>query len=184
MVSILLTEKESKPSSYGIPWRNDSEAYNMMSYKPNKVIKIEGSWRDELMKESNKINSLFINSDLEEQDYEMIRSMKNLKAIYMYTAKNLKDLSFINDLLELRHLMICHSDISDLTAISVINKKQNIDSFRRLDCVALIDSKVSDLSPLKDIKCFSEFVLMDSLVPKDNHLYQEIMKFTYFTYLR
>ena len=149
-------------------------AYNMINSSPTKVINLnDTSWRKRLEKEYTVISSLFIADDLDASDYEIIGNMKKLRSLYIFSAKELKNITFISELISLRHLMICNSSISDITPIATLIKNQNCDTLvGRLACVAIIKSKISDLTALSGIERFSEFILIKSLVDETDSVYR------------
>ena len=96
-MSRLLLDDTNTPASersYQIPWIYDAHAYNMCNEMPERTINVtEGDWKKEIG-DLEEVESLYIMTDLEEKDYEIIAGMVNLKALYLYTARELKDISF------------------------------------------------------------------------------------------
>lgn len=99
--SILITNRDTniKNIAFPVPWHSDGDAFNMKipsvsvnvsNYNNMKWIETLGNLED--------ITSLFIDCDLEEtSDYEFIAKLSNLSQLYIYTAKNLSDISFIQN---------------------------------------------------------------------------------------
>ena len=188
--SILITNNDiiDKEFSYQIPWIYEANAHNMIRNAPQKTINISKyGWKEKLKREIKDIEALFIITDLEEKDYDIISEMIGLESLYIFTAQKMKNICFIENLLELKNLMICHSQISDLSPIRKLRIKQdeiNKPSFLQLLCLALIDSKIADLSSLGDMDFFSEFVVVDNFVPKNDSIYLNIMNKTYYFWKR
>lgn len=180
MSRILLDNKATPETerSYQIPWVYDGHAYNMINNMPERTIDITNeNWKQEIGN-FEEVESLYILVDLQAKDYEIIRQMVNLKALYMYTAKSLADISFLENLTKLKEVMISNSQVQDLSPIVKVRKKQeelNPDApWWNLQLVAILKSKVSDLSAFGDKISFSEFLLYKSKVSEDDPIYQRL----------
>ncbi len=180
MSRILLDNKATPATerSYQIPWVYDAHAYNMINNMPKRTIDITNeNWKQEIGN-IEEVESLYILVDLLAEDYEIIRQMVNLKALYMYTAKSLEDISFLENLTKLKAIMISNSQVKDLSPIVKVRKKQeelNPDApWWNLQLVAILKSKVSDLSAFGDKIYFSEFLLYKSKVAEDDPIYQRL----------
>lgn len=180
MSRILLDNKTTPATerSYQIPWVYDAHAYNMINNMPKRTIDITNeNWKQEIGN-PEEVESLYILVDLPAKDYEIIGQMVNLKALYMYTAKSLEDISFLENLTKLKELMINNSKIKDLSPIAKIRKKQEglypTVPWCKLQLVAILKSKVSDLSAFGDKISFSEFLLYKSKVAEDDPIYQRL----------
>ncbi len=180
MNRILLDNKTTPATerSYQIPWVYDAHAYNMVNNMPKRTIDITNeNWKQEIGN-PEEVKSLYILVDLPKKDYEIIGKMLNLEALYLYTAANLADISFLENLTKLKELMINNSQIKDLSPIAKVRKKQeelNPDvPWRNLQLVAILKSKVSDLSVFDDRIRFSEFLLYKSKVSEDDPIYQRL----------
>lgn len=174
----ILLDKTSVPAKeryFQIPWIYDAYAYNMDNTLPDITINVtKDDWKTALGN-PEEIESLYIKADLVPQDYEIIGQMKNLKALYIYTARQLKDISFISNLLRLKELMISYSCIEDVTPIAQLRRKQNEYSpWNRLMQLAILKSEIRDLSPFKGDTRFSEFQLVQSNVSEEDALYKEL----------
>lgn len=51
--------------------------------------------------------------------------MIGLELLYIFTAKKMKNICFIENLLKLKALMICYSQVSDLSRIRKLRIKQD-----------------------------------------------------------
>lgn len=180
MSRILLDNKATPATerSYQIPWVYDAHAYNMVNNMPERTVDITNeNWKQEIGN-LEEVESLYILVDLLAEDYEMIGQMVNLKALYMYTAKSLEDISFLENLTKLKEIMISNSHVKDLSPIVKVRKKQeelNPDApWWNLQLVAILKSKVSDLSVFGDKISFSEFLLYKSKVAEDDPIYQRL----------
>lgn len=180
MSSILITAEKvlAKNFTFWIPWRRDGSAYNMLNQSPTQTINIyENGWKKKLQKELLEIDAIFVTADLEEEDYALLGAMPRLRSIYLYSARKLRDISFVEDLVNLRSLMICHSEAEDLAPIKNLLELQNSDlpAFR-LNEIAIIDSKVRDVVVLDTVGCFSDFILADSLVTDEDAVCEKMMR--------
>lgn len=180
MSSILITAEKvlAKDFTFCIPWRRDGSAYNMINQSPTKAINIyENGWKKKLQKELLEIDAVFVTADLEEEDYALFGAMHRLRSIYLYSARKLKDISFIEGLVNLKSLMICHSEVENLAPIKSLMELQNSDvpAFR-LNEVAMIDSKIKDTSAIETVGRFSDFILVDSLVEDEEAVCKQLMR--------
>jgi len=180
MSSILITAEKilAKDFMFQIPWRHDGSAYNMINQRPTKTININNKgWQKKLGKELLEVDALFITEDLEKEDYELFSAMPGLRSIYFYSARNLKDISFIEHLVKLRSLMICHSEIEDLGPIKKLMELQNsnVPAFR-LHEVAIIDSKIRNIAVLEKVGRFSDFILADSYMENEEDVCEKLMR--------
>lgn len=185
MSSVLLASQKlvARSFNYAIPWRYDSNAYNMANESPTKTIDINGRrWKEKIVKEITNIDALFVITDLENEDFELISKMGNLRSLYIFTANKIKDISFIEHLLNLRNFMICDSDICDLQPIRNLIMKQGIENALcdRLCNIAIINSKVKDLNAISEIDRFGEFIIYKSLVDEQDSTYKKILRNTYY----
>ena len=106
MSRILLDNKTTPATerSYQIPWVYDAHAFNMDNSLPERTVDITNeNWKQEIGN-FEEVKSLYILVDLPKEDYENIRQMVNLEALYMYKAKNLEDISFLENLTKLKEL--------------------------------------------------------------------------------
>lgn len=167
--SILITDEDVEVNriGFGVPWNGDTAAYNMK--RPKESVNInnyeENDWINSLG-DLNEISYVFIGCDME--NYDFLNDFKNLRQLYMYTAKNLKSIDFISDKIMLNDLCIIDSQVSNLTPLAELLKKQKeiqkkiLDSYEgkerikifdyKLENLAIVDSEISDLSPLSGIK--------------------------------
>lgn len=180
MSRILLDNKATPATerSYQIPWVYDAHAYNMVNNMPERTVDITNeNWKQEIGN-LEEVESLYILVDLLAEDYEIIRQMINLKALYMYTAKSLEDISFLENLTKLKEIMISNSHVKDLGPIVKVRKKQEelypTVPWCKLQLVAILKSKVSDLSAFGDKISFSEFLLYKSKVSEDDPIYHRL----------
>ena len=180
MSRILLDNKTTPATerSYQIPWVYDAHAFNMDNSLPERTVDITNeNWKQEIGN-FEEVKSLYVLADFPKEDYKMIGQMVNLEALYMYKAKNLEDISFLENLTKLKELMIHNSKIKDLSPIAKVRKKQEelypTTPWCKLQLVAILKSKVSDLSVFDDKICFSEFLLNKSNVSEDDPIYQRL----------
>ena len=86
-----------KNSSYGCPWKYDVTAHNFIFPEEsilNSDIETIDYWED--------IQSLVIRCDID--NYDFISKMINLRQLYIYTGKNLNNISFVKKLNKLSHI--------------------------------------------------------------------------------
>ena len=123
MTNIQIYPKDSKLNNemYKMPWRHDATCYNFR--KPEVFIS-----DDEMITNPMDVETLVVTADL--NDYRFIAKMKNLRQLYLYNAKNLTNLSFMEELIYLRQICIMHSEVRCLDGLDVLlsNKKMAIDS--------------------------------------------------------
>lgn len=180
-MSRILLDNKATPAmerSYQIPWVYDAHAFNMDNNLPERTIDITNeNWKQEIGNFED-VESLYVLADFPKEDYKMIGQMVNLEALYMYKAKNLEDISFLENLTKLKELMIHNSKIKDLSPIAKVRKKQEelypTVPWCKLQLVAILKSKVSDLSAFGDKISFSEFLLYKSKVSEDDPIYQRL----------
>ncbi len=180
MSKILLDNKTTPATErcYQVPWVYDAHAFNMDNSMPERTVDITNeNWKQEIGN-PEEVESLYILVDLPKEDYDIIRQMVNLEALYMYKAKNLEDISFLENLTKLKEIMISNSRVKDLSPIVKVRKKQEelypTVPWYKLQLVAILKSKVSDLSAFGDKISFSEFLLYKSKVSEDDPIYQSL----------
>lgn len=126
MLNIQIYPKNSKLNNevYKMPWRHDATCYNF--HGPD--VFIPDDEIDEKITDPMDVDTLVVTADLE--DYGFIAKMKNLRQIYLYNAKNLTNLSFMEELIYLRQVCIMHSKVRCLDGLDalLINKNKAIDS--------------------------------------------------------
>ncbi len=105
MRQIAITDTEI--GSYGLPWRYDSTCFNFRfpeeTVHPDDIDKIT---------DSSDIDALVICCGL--SDYSFISDMTNLTHLYIYSGENITDLSFIENLVHLRHLLAAGTHITSV----------------------------------------------------------------------
>ncbi|MGX8835167.1 hypothetical protein ACWG0P_13290 [Amedibacillus sp. YH-ame6] len=114
-----------------IPWYDISEFEQEVPCEFLELPKIEQRDSSFLINYINKIaydyTHLFILCWLSEHEYTLINHFKSLKALYIFIAPDLKDISFISHLDYLKDLYINFSIINDLTPIkNLILRQQEI----------------------------------------------------------
>lgn len=110
---------DHKREFFPLPWKYDGTCYNFMSpdrfMEPNAIE----------IKRPSYVESLVIGCDLE--DYSFIAKCKNIRQLYIYSGKNLRDLSFMENLVYLEHICICRSEvISAKPLLNLIDKKYEL----------------------------------------------------------
>ena len=121
MRSILIDEieRDLKELHYGLPWKYDATCFN---FRPAKEL-VHVSEIDSIRKKDVEV--LIIGCDLE--DYSFISDMTNLKQLYIYSGQNIKQLDFVKDLVELRHLFIADSKVESAEGlVELLRKKAEI----------------------------------------------------------
>ncbi|MBQ9870797.1 MAG: hypothetical protein IJM27_02605 [Eubacterium sp.] len=117
---ILIDDKEVKDRMYPLPWYSDAVCYNFRC--PDKQIYPDGI-KD--IKRPSYVETLVIACNLD--DYYFISRMKNLTQLYIYTGENIKELSFLENLLKLRQLCVLGSHITTLEHLrKLIDRKYEI----------------------------------------------------------
>lgn len=143
-----------------IPWYYDSDAYNMCV--PDTAINItkyeDMEWVD-LIEDIDEVDSLFIMTEL--PNYDFIRKMKGLTQLYIYSAPNLEDISFIMDLPRLHYLFINDTSLKDLKPLLKYKRKNKHDSYS-LRNVGIIKSKIEKIPPKLLEQSFSQFYVFES----------------------
>lgn len=105
MRSILIANEPVR--GFPMPWRYDGTCYGFLS-------PTERLCRDELDKigDGTDVEGLIICEDL--PDYGFIAELLNLRQLYIYTGKILKDMEFVRPLTRLQNLYIRDSHISSI----------------------------------------------------------------------
>lgn len=117
---ILIDDKEVKDRAYPLPWYSDATCFNF--HCPDRQIYPD---RIKEIKRPSYVETLVIACNLD--DYTFIRRMKNLTQLYIYIGANIKDLSFLGNLLKLRQLCVLDSHITTLDTLKkLIDKKYAI----------------------------------------------------------
>ncbi len=126
MLNIQIYPKDSKRNieMYKMPWRHDATCFNF--HKPELLIPDDEI--DEIITNPMDVETIVVTSDL--KDYGFIAKMKNLRQLYLYNAKNLSNLAFMEELIYLRQICIMHSKVRCLDGLDALlsNKKKAIDS--------------------------------------------------------
>lgn len=145
-----------------IPWYYDSDAYNMRV--PDTTIDItkyeDMEWVD-LIEDIDEVDSLFIMTEL--PNYDFIRKMKGLTQLYIYSAPNLEDISFILDLPGLNYLFLNDTSIKDLKPLLKYKRKGKYDNFSLLN-VGIVKSKIEKIPPKLLEQRFKQFYVFDGPV--------------------
>lgn len=115
-------ELDPKECSFGFPWKYDSNCFGFMF--PTELVNASEINETDYGEE---IESLIIGCDLE--DYSFIASMGNLKQLYIYSGKNIRDISFVKGLTKLTHLYIADSHVESLEPLKelITEQKQLLD---------------------------------------------------------
>lgn len=156
--SILITNKEININKmiYPIFWYNNISSRN--THFPKEYINIlncDSDWVNQLGNKEDIIG-LFITCDLDSIEYLKLGEFYNLQELYIYTANNLEDISFLEKLHYLRDLMIINSKIDNLFPLrNLILRQQTLKAesekyLHILKNIAIIDAEVRDLT------CFSK----------------------------
>ena len=146
--------------AYKMPWSLDATCYNFI--KPKTVYKADKEFELCKLGVAKDIRSLVIRACLKNYDY--IAQMTELEQLYIYDARFLSKLDFLENLTKLRHLCICKSYVSSLDGLEKMLKnkrdcyeaeKEDVDagrlygvegiyihSMRTLDAFRLYDSGV------------------------------------------
>ena len=172
MNSVLLSHGGFEAFAYRMPCVYKQHSCQLMDCAPICVIDITNpEWREK-MGDLKEIQTLFIMDDLDKTDYLLLKEMKNLKVLYIHSAEELKDISFIVELVHLHRLTIQNSQVEELSPIIELRCKQERELCgTMLDYVALSKSRVKDVSLLVDKCIFREFILEKSLVPRNDKAY-------------
>ena len=124
MIDILIAKPGTPINNrcYPMPWKHTSTCFNF----PIPKVLIHDN---EINKINHKldINSVAIESDL--SDYSFISDMKKVKSLYICDAKQMKDLCFIEELVDLEMIIIENSSIASLDSIEklLLNKEKKDD---------------------------------------------------------
>lgn len=111
-------DKDIKDRVYLLPWYSDAVCFNFHS--PDRLIYPE---RINDIKRPSYVKTLVIACDLD--DYTFISKMKNLSQLYIYSGVNIKELSFLENLLKLQHLCVLNSHISTLDSLKKLIEKKS-----------------------------------------------------------
>ena len=119
-IQILPTNSNPKDEIYPMPWRSDAYCYNFNIPK----IFIPDDRIGEMITDPLDVETLVVTSDLE--DYGFISEMKNLTQLYLYNCCKLCDSVFLEELVNLRQILIAHSRLADLKSLEtlILNKKK------------------------------------------------------------
>ncbi len=122
MRSILIDSYETDPKTchYALPWKSDRICAEF--HRPEEFIHVDeigniGNFED--------VETLVIGCDLD--DYEFIGNMKNLRQLYMYRARNLNRMKFVQRLLHLSQFYIAETWLGnpqDLMALAFKKKEK------------------------------------------------------------
>jgi hypothetical protein len=165
--AIFVTDHAVVPTqiAFGVPWNSDAACYNMKFPKESLNINdYEGdSWMDALG-DGAQLQALYIDCDLTPDAYRALGKFTGLEQLFLYTAKELEDISFILNMPRLKYLYISDSKISDLTPVVLLLEKQEkirnsmkkSDFFERLgydlDNVAIVHGRIASLEPFANVQ--------------------------------
>ncbi len=121
MKSILIAKAKTKLNNeiYALPWKYDSSCFNF--HEPDILIP---DTEIDIITDQEDICTLAVKADL--KDYSFIAGMKNLSQLYLYKARHLKDLSFLENLIRLDQICIVHSKVTSLECLDrlLVNKRK------------------------------------------------------------
>ena len=119
MRRILIEDKEIDPKgcSYGFPWKHDSICFNFRM--PEELVLATDI---DKIPDMSDIEVVVIGCDLD--DYSFLGRMENLEILYIYSGENIKELSFLQGLTNLRQLNIVKSHVENLDALVRLMKEQ------------------------------------------------------------
>ena len=132
MMNILISKLGTKLNDecYPLPWSYDGTCFNFR--EPDTLVCDNEL---ETIEAPLDIQTLVIRSDL--KDYSFIAEMKNLKQLYIYKGKRVKDLRFLEDLVKLSQILVAYSKVTSVESINKLfeNKKKAVEQgkLNRLD---------------------------------------------------
>lgn len=153
-LSIAITENGESYGRYPIPWDSTSNAYNMKL--PNVYISKDDLHNDEIMQKisSFKVNGCYIFCELD--NYDFLNRFVDMYDLNIYSAHNLKDISFLKSFSNCRLMFISRAHLKDIDL--VVSNTQSTIAYPRN--VALYNCVVDDISKLKESNCyFHEFII-------------------------
>ena len=106
-----------KRQCYSLPWKYDSTCYNFR--EPDELISDTGAIT---IPDPMDVGTLVIFSNL--KDYSFVMGMKNLEQLYIYKAKHINDVSFLEKLVKLRQLCIANSKITNLNGLERLMRRK------------------------------------------------------------
>lgn len=156
-LSIGITKSGSRVGVIPIPWEITAHAYNMRT--PDVYISPEDLNDRAIWEKINsfKVLGLYIWESLE--TYDFIADLIDLQDIYIMNAKHLQGLDFLEKTKECRMLFLQDVELDTLEKLVLANnQKDNL--FGRLNCVALYNCDVKDISVFEtEEHYFSEFLV-------------------------
>lgn len=113
---ILIDTEKRKNIAYPLPWNSTGTCFNFKA--PTRKVSPEYKSR-----KLENIETLVINCEL--QSYEFIGRMENLKQLYIYDGRNVKELSFLRNLNKLKQLCLVGTKVDTLKdLVALIELKQ------------------------------------------------------------
>lgn len=162
----------NKEKKYYFPWISNSDMYNFS--KPEIFIDYNYNYDFYENYDPYTICNFVIYGDL--YDYDFLHYFKNINSIYIYNAKKLSDISFIEEISNIVYFSIDGSSVEDISP--VVNHLKKIEAFNKniegeevyhispqIEKISIKNSKISDIGKLAQV----EFNL-DELILKGNRI--------------
>lgn len=118
---MVYSNNSERKRHFEMPWRSDSSCFNFKC----PTFKVSADEIEILVDLAEQVNTLVINCELE--DYSFIQKLVHLEQLYFYKGKNITDLSFLENLLELRQLCIIECNVSSYEPlVALMDKKSKL----------------------------------------------------------
>lgn len=162
-INIGITEDGTAKKAIPIPWEVTAYSYNMCI--PNVYLAPDDLEDAEIMEKliSLKVLGCYIWTPL--KDYSFISNFEDLRDLSIMQGGNIMDLDFLNPLKECRMLLLENVKVDNLDILLDLNSG---DLFTGLNCVALVNCEVADLSGFDREHFFMEFLIWDSTCNGDS----------------
>ncbi|MBR5800440.1 MAG: hypothetical protein IKY23_10320 [Lachnospiraceae bacterium] len=156
-INIGITPDGVAKKAIPIPWEVTAHSYNMCI--PNVYFAPEDLEDDEIMDKlmSLKVLGCYIWAPL--KDYSFISNFEDLRDLSIMQGENIRNLDFLNSHKECRMLLLENVKVDNLDILLDLNRG---DLFTGLNCVALVNCEVADLSGFEQEHFFMEFLIWES----------------------
>lgn len=115
---LLINKERSVDIAFPLPWRYDATCFNFKA--PKRAVTSAKE-----IKSPQEVETLVVACDL--PDYQFIGEMVNLVQLYLYAGKNIKELSFLENLVKIRQLCIYGANFESLAGlVKLVEKKSEL----------------------------------------------------------
>ncbi len=155
-LSIGITEGGKPRGSIAVPWIRTGHAFNMRT--PNVYLAPQDLQDEEIMARVAQFQVIGCYIWVPLVDYRFIHQFTALRDLYILRGENIRDLAFLDGLLECNMIFLQDAQLKNLDHI--VRLQQNAGAFRGAPCLCLEGCTVEDISALlQEGVWFSELLI-------------------------